>query len=73
MFYLGGYRWESNLCNVILALTIVQDDGVTTAPVFAHSCNPLVVVFDDGGCTGIVSVTIDCNATANVQNPSSAN
>ena len=51
---------------MILALTIVQGDGVTTVTVFAHICTPSV--FDDGGCTAI-----DCSATANIQDPSSAN
>ena len=61
---MGGYRWKSNLCNVILALTIVQDDGTTAVPVFAHISTPLV--FDDGGCTATVFATIDCSATTKV-------
>ena len=40
---------------------IVQDDGVT---VVAYICT--APVFDDGGCTAIVSATIDCSATANL-------
>ena len=52
-----------------------QDDEVA-----AHICTPPVVddgggtatVFDDG-CTDIVLATIDCNATANLQNPETAN
>ena len=43
---------------------IVQDDGLTAVPVFAYICTP--PVFDDGGCTSIVSATIDCSATANL-------
>ena len=53
-----------------------QDDEVA-----AHICTP--PVFDDGGCTAtvfeaggcidIVFATIDCTATANRQNPDTAN
>ena len=43
---------------------IIQDDGLTAVPVFAYICTP--PVFDDGGCTAMVSATIDCSATANL-------
>ena len=52
-------------------LCIVQEDGATTVPVFAHICT--LLVFDDSGCTDIVCATIDCSATANVQNPCTDN
>ena len=43
---------------------IVQDDGVTRVPVVAPNCT--APMFDDGGCTAMVSATIDCSATANL-------
>ena len=43
---------------------IIQDDGLTRVPVFAYICTRSV--FDAGGCTSIVSATIDCGATANL-------
>ena len=43
---------------------IVQDDGVTAIPVFAPNCT--APVFDTGGCTSIVSATIDYGTTANL-------
>ena len=53
------------LSNATLALlSIVQDDGVTRVPVVAPNCT--APVFDDGGCTAMVSATIDCSATANL-------
>ena len=51
-------------------LSIVQDDGVAAIPVFVYICT--APVFDAGGCTGIVSASTDCSATANVQNPYTA-
>ena len=46
-------------------LSIVQDE-VAAIPVFAPNCT--APMFDDG----IVSATIDCSATANVQDPHTA-
>ena len=43
---------------------IVQDDEVTRVPVVAYICT--APVFDDGGCTAMVSATIGCSATANL-------
>ena len=51
-------------------VSIVQDDEVAAIPVFAHICTALV--FDDGGCIDAVSATIDCSATANLQDPHTA-
>ena len=53
-----------------------QDDEIV-----AHICTPPVfddggstaLVFEAGGCIDIVCATIDCTATANVQNPDMAN
>ena len=47
-----------------------QDDGVAVVPVFAPYCT--APVFDAGGCIDTVSATIDCSATANVQNSHTA-
>ena len=41
--HIGGYRWNTNLCNVIL---FVQDGGVSAVFVFTPICTP---VFDAGG------------------------
>ena len=51
---------------------ILQDnDGATAVPVCTHICTP--PVFEAGGCTDSVFATIDCTATANLQNPDTAN
>ena len=62
---------HGNLCNVSpFDVSIVQDDGVTAIPVFAHICT--APVFDDGGCVNTVSATINCSATVNLQDPHTA-
>ena len=66
---------------ICILICIVQDDGTNAVPVFAHICTAHVFdgggctahVFDDGGCTDIVFATIDCNVTANLQKPCTAN
>ena len=53
-----------------------QDDEVA-----AHICTPpesddgggTATVFEAGGCIDIVSASTGCSATANVQNPDTAN
>ena len=44
---------------------------ICTLPV-VDLCGCTDSVFEGGGCTDIVSATIHCNATANLQNPNSA-
>ena len=46
----------------------VFDDGGGTAPVFDDG-GGTAPVFEAGGCIDIVFATIDCTATANLQNP----
>ena len=69
-----------NLCEPFILLGIIQDGEVSAVLVFAHICTAPVFacvstppVFEAGGYTDIVFATIDCNATANVQNPDTAN
>ena len=51
-------------------VSIIQDDGVTAIPVFAHICT--APMFDDGGYIDAVSATINCSATADLQDPHTA-
>ena len=56
-------------------LSIVQDDGFAAVPVFAyiytaHICT--ASVFDAGGYINTVSAAINCNATTNLQDLSTA-
>ena len=67
----GFLKFTIFLYIICILICIVQDDGTNAVPVFAHICT--AHVFDDDGCTAPVFATIDCNVTANLQKPCTAN
>ena len=67
-----SYFYQDDEVGVHIWTPPVFDDGGGTTTVFEDG-GGTATVFEAGGCIDIVCATIDCTATANLQNPDTAN